>query len=219
MFVAGLTGGIASGKSTVSRMFRDAGAIIIDADEIAREVVTKGKPAWRKIRTHFGEEILLPDGEINRELLGKIIFHDHSQKKELNRMVHPFVFQRMEERIAGAESDNPDAIVILDIPLLIETGLYRNLSEIILVYIPENLQLKRLIARDHISEIDATARIRSQIPIDEKKKFASILIDNSSHFEKTKEKVLDIFQRLFEKERAEKKSGRFHLSIPHDAFE
>lgn len=219
MFVAGLTGGIASGKSTVSRMFRDAGAIIIDADEIAREVVTKGKPAWRKIRTHFGEEILLPDGEINRELLGKIIFHDHFQKKELNRMVHPFVFQRMEERIAGAESDNPDAIVILDIPLLIETGLYRNLSEIILVYIPENLQLKRLIARDHISEIDATARIRSQIPIDEKKKFASILIDNSSHFEKTKEKVLDIFQRLFEKERAEKKSGRFHLSIPHDAFE
>ncbi len=219
LLVAGLTGGIASGKSTVSRMFREAGAKIIDADEIAREVVKKEKPAWREIRANFGKEILLPDGEINRDLLGKIIFHDHSQKKKLNRIVHPFVFQGMEDNIVSAESDNPDAIVILDVPLLIETGLYRNLSEIILVYIPENFQLRRLIARDHLSEIDAKARIHSQMPIDEKKQFATILIDNSNHFEKTKEKVLDVFQRLFEKERVEKKPVRFHLPIPHDTFE
>ncbi len=219
MLIAGLTGGIASGKSTVSGMFREAGAELIDADEIAHEVVKKGKPAWRKILAHFGEEILLPGGEINRDLLGKIIFHDHSQKKELNRIVHPFVFQKMEKNIENAESGNPRAIVILDVPLLIETGIYQNLSEIILVYIPENLQLERLIARDHISEIDAKARIRSQMPIDEKKQFASILIDNSMSHEKTKEKVLDVFQILHEKERAEKKSGRFHPFIPHETLE
>jgi len=132
---------------------------------------------------------------------------------------YPFVFQRMEENIVHLESVNPDAILILDVPLLIETGLYQNLSEIILVYIPENVQLKRLIARDHISEIDAKARIRSQMPIDEKKQFASILIDNSMSYEKTKEKVLDVFQILHEKERAEKKPGRFHLLIPHETFE
>ncbi len=218
MLIAGLTGGIASGKSTVSRMFREAGAELIDADEIAREVVKKGNPAWSKIKAHFGEEILLPDGEINRDLLGKIIFHDHSQKKELNRIVHPFVFQKMEKNIVNAESGNPNAIVILDVPLLIETGLYHNLSDIILVYIPENLQLERLIARDHISEIDAKARIRSQMPIDEKKQFVSILIDNSMSYEKTKEKVLDVFQILHEKERAEKKPGRFHLFIPHETL-
>jgi dephospho-CoA kinase len=219
LLVTGLTGGIASGKSTVSRMFREAGAELIDADEIAREVVKQGNPAWSKIKAHFGEEILLPDGEINRDLLGKIIFHDHSQKKELNRIVHPLVFQKIEMNIVKVESGNPNAIVILDVPLLIETGIYHNLSEIILVYIPENLQLERLIARDHISEIDAKARICSQMPIDEKKQFATILIDNSNCFEKTKEKVLDVFQILLEKEKAEKKPGRFHLSIPHEAFE
>jgi dephospho-CoA kinase len=219
LLVAGLTGGIASGKSTVSRMFRGAGAEIIDADEIAREVVKKGKPAWRKIKTHFGEEILLPDGEINRDLLGKIIFHDHSQKKKLNRIVHPFVFQKIEENIVNAESSNPNTIVILDVPLLIETGLYHSLSEVILVYVPLNLQLERLIARDHISQIDATARIRSQMPIDEKKQFASFVIDNSKSFEKTKEKVLDVFQILLEKERAKKKPDHFHLFIPQETFE
>jgi dephospho-CoA kinase len=199
LLVAGLTGGIATGKSTVAKIFKDAGAELIDADQIAREVVKKGKPAWKKIIAHFGDEILLSDGEIDRELLGDIIFHDGAQKKSLNRIVHPFVFEKMEADIVNAEAANPGAIIILDVPLLIETRIYQGLSEVILVYIPEILQLERLMARDHISEADAKARIQSQMPIDEKKIYASILIDNCFSVEKTKERVLEVLQLLREK--------------------
>jgi len=219
LIIAGLTGGIASGKSTVSGIFREAGAGIIDADQIAHEVVQKGKPAWEKIKDHFGDTILLSDGNINRTLLGKIIFHEPDQKKILNRIVHPFVFQKMDAEIARLESRIPDAVVILDVPLLIETNMHRKLSEVILVYIPESLQLERLMARDGIPRIDAEARIRSQMPIDEKKQYATILIDNSRHIDKTREKVLDVLQVLYRKEKISQKDTRFRLSTPQEISE
>jgi dephospho-CoA kinase len=219
LIIAGLTGGIASGKSTVSGIFREAGANIIDADQIAHEVVQKGKPAWKKIKDHFGDAILLSDGNIDRTLLGKIIFHNTDRKKILNRIVHPFVFQEMDAEIAGIESHNPDAIVILDVPLLIETNMHRKLSEVILVYIPENLQLERLMARDRIPRIDAEARIRSQMSIDEKKLYATILIDNSNPIDKTREKVRDVFQVLCRKGKISQKDTRFRLSVPQEISE
>jgi dephospho-CoA kinase len=197
--VIGLTGGIATGKSTVSALLEKAGAVIIDADRIARQVVKKGLPAYREIIENFGESILLPDGEINRSALGDIIFNDPQKKQLLNRIVHPHVRKEQNRQLKGIEKKDPGAIVILDIPLLIETQTYRDLSEVIVVYAPEHIQMKRLMQREDISKSDALARIRSQIPIEEKKDKATIVIDNSGTRENTRKQTLKLFQRLKDK--------------------
>ncbi|MGD8722109.1 MAG: dephospho-CoA kinase, partial [Desulfobacterales bacterium] len=113
MIVAGLTGGIGTGKSTVAAVFADAGAVIIDADEIARDVVATGRPAWCRIVAHFGREVLLPDGDIDRKKLGAIIFNDARQKAHLDRIVHPHVIAETEQRLKEIERVQPQAVVIL----------------------------------------------------------------------------------------------------------
>jgi dephospho-CoA kinase len=197
--VVGLTGGIATGKSMVSAILENAGAVIIDADRIAREVAKKGSPAYRKIIANFGESILLPDGEINRGALGDIIFNNPQKRQLLNSIVHPHVRKEQNRQLKGIEKNDPGAIVILDIPLLIETQTYRDLSEVIVVYAPEHIQMKRLMQREDISKSDALARIRSQIPIEEKKDKATIVIDNSGTRENTRKQTLKLFQRLKDK--------------------
>jgi dephospho-CoA kinase len=194
--VIGLTGGIATGKSTVSAMFKKAGAMIIDADRIAREVVKKGMPAYREIVAHFGSAVLLPDGEINRNALGDIIFKDPQKKQLLNRIVHPPVKKEVNRQLKQIERTHPKAVAILDIPLLIEAGMHQDLSEIIVVYTPQYIQIKRLMQRDQISEADALARVCSQMPIEEKKKLATIVIDNSGAIENTRKQTIEIFKRL-----------------------
>lgn len=196
MQVIGLTGGIATGKSTVSAMFKKAGAMIIDADRIAREVVKKGMPAYREIVAHFGSAVLLPDGEINRNALGDIIFKDPQKKQLLNRIVHPPVKKEVNRQLKQIEQTHPKAVAILDIPLLIEAGMHQDLSEIIVVYTPQYIQIKRLMQRDQISEADALARVCSQMPIEEKKKLATIVIDNSGAIENTRKQTIEIFKRL-----------------------
>ncbi len=199
MLVIGLTGGIATGKSTVSSIFKNAGAVIIDADRIAREVVKKGRPAHRAIVKNFGKNVLLPDGEINRSVLGEIIFNDPQKKELLNNIVHPHVRKEQNRQLNHIEKTNPNTIVILDIPLLLESKMYRDLSEVVVVYAPEQIQMKRLMQRDGISQVDALARVRSQMPIDEKKDKATIVIDNSGTRENTRKQALKIFQRLKDK--------------------
>lgn len=198
MQVIGLTGGIATGKSTVSAMLKRAGALIIDADRIARAVVKKGLPAYREIVDHFGPRVLLPDGEIDRNALGDIIFNDPQKKQLLNRIVHPRVKKEVNRQLKQIETTHPKAVAILDIPLLIEAGMHNDLSEIIVVYAPQHMQIKRLMQRDRISEADALARVRSQMPIEEKKQQATIVIDNSGTIENTRRQTLDIFKRLNE---------------------
>jgi dephospho-CoA kinase len=199
LVIAGLTGGIASGKSTVSAFLEDAGAIIVDADKIAREAVQKGRPAWREIISAFGQSVLLPDGEINRVLLGDIIFNDPDRKQVLNRIVHPEVISETATRLADIEKNQPDAVVILDVPLLIESGMNTGLSEIIVVYVPEPVQIQRLMIRDALTQAQAIARIRSQMPIEEKKQRATIVIDNSGTRENTRTVSLTVYQRLKDK--------------------
>jgi dephospho-CoA kinase len=199
LVIAGLTGGIASGKSTVSAFLEDAGAVIVDADKIAREVVQKGQPAWREIVGAFGQTILLPDGEINRVLLGDIIFNDPAQKQLLNRIVHPGVISETASRLTEIERNQPNPVVILDVPLLIESGMDTGLSDIIVVYIPEPVQIQRLMGRDALTQSQALARIRSQMPIEEKKKRATIVIDNSGSLENTRHISLNVYQHLKEK--------------------
>lgn len=196
MRVIGLTGGIATGKSTVSEILEKAGAVIIDADRIAREAVKKGRPAYREIVEHFGETVLLPDGEINRSVLGDIIFHAPHKKQMLNKIVHPYVKKETRRQLQSIQHTQPDSIVILDIPLLIEADMDKDLEEVIVVYVPEHIQIKRLMKRDSLPSADARARIRSQMPIDEKKNRATIVIDNSGTREDTRKLTLEIYQTL-----------------------
>lgn len=196
MVIAGLTGGIATGKSTVSSILRKAGAIIIDADTIARDAVKKNLPAWHEIVRIFGKEVLLPDGEINRTYLGNIIFGDPSKKEILNKIVHPHVIQKVAELIEEIGKESPDSIVILDVPLLIEAGMHKGLEDVVLVYTPENIQIKRLVERDGISDEEALLKVHSQMPIEEKREFATIIIDNSGTPEATRERALEVLNHL-----------------------
>ena len=196
VIIAGLTGGIASGKSTVSRFLSDAGARIIDADKIAREVVKPGTPGYDAILSFFSRTILLPDGEIDRRRLGEIIFNDTDKKARLDAIVHPLVFERSAEMIAQIAAQAPDAVVIMDIPLLLEAGMGSDLAEVIVVYVPENIQLERLRNRDGIDKQAAMARIRSQMPIEKKRKLATIVIDNSSTLSDSRKRALAVFNRL-----------------------
>jgi len=200
LIIAGLTGGIATGKSTVSSILREAGAIIIDADAIARDAVKKDLPAWHEIVRIFGKEILLPDGEIDRVRLGDIIFKDASKKEILNKIVHPHVIQRVAEMIEEIGKESPGSIVILDVPLLIEAGMDKGLEDVILVYTPEWIQIERLIERDGISDEDALLRVRSQMPIEKKREFSTIIIDNSGTIEATKKRALEVFDSLKKKQ-------------------
>lgn len=196
MIVAGLTGGIASGKSTVSAFFKDAGAFIIDADRIAHEVVKKGLPAHDEIIQHFGRKVMLPNGELNRSLLGDIIFNDSEKKLTLNNIVHPYVMQRTDEDLRQIEQSHPDAVVILDVPLLFESGMHRTTTEVIVVYVPEQIQLERLMLRNHLSKEEALARIKSQMAIEEKKNLATFVIDNSGTIDGTRTQTLEVYRHL-----------------------
>jgi dephospho-CoA kinase len=196
VIVAGLTGGIATGKSTVAAIFEEAGAFLIDADRIAREVVRPGTPAYSDIVAHFGRGILAADGEIDRKLLAALIFSDPVQRRSLEAIVHPHVKKETARRLALIRQDAPDAVVVVDVPLLFETGMNRDYHPVIVVYIPEPLQLARLVARDGINETEAHARIHSQLPIETKKSLATHVIDNSDSIEATRTQVLEIYRQL-----------------------
>jgi dephospho-CoA kinase len=189
--VIGLTGGIASGKSTVSSMLMDMGITVVDADIEARLAVMKGEPAYNKIIEEFGREILLDNGEIDRQKLGSIIFHQDEKRQTLNEIVHPEVRKRMKEKTETAKQNGEEAVV-LDIPLLFESKLTYMVDKTLLVYVDAETQLKRLIARNNLSVEDAQARIRSQLPLSEKLKLADSVIDNNGSLADTKKQLLKI---------------------------
>ncbi len=196
MVLAGLTGGIASGKSVVSSLFKEMGAYIIDADRIAHEVVSpQGRP-WHEIVEVFGKEILLPNQSIDRKLLAKIVFDDPDRREELNAIVHPRVFAEEERQRKAIAEQDPKAVIIFDVPLLIETGSYELMDKVILVYVPRALQLKRLMERDHLTREEATKRVDAQIPLKEKRRYADYIIDGGQSVEEIKKKVREIFLKL-----------------------
>lgn len=199
--ILGLTGGIATGKSTVTGMLRERGIPVIDADQIAREVVEPGKPAYEAIVRHFGRDILLEDGEINRKKLGEIVFSDEAERQKLNAIVHPEVRRVMREEAEAAEANGAD-IVFMDIPLLFESKLQYMVEKIVLVYAPADMQLARMMERDELEEEQAQKRLKAQFPIDQKKKDADFLIDNSTTREETERQV----EKLLAELRAELKS-------------
>lgn len=194
--IIGLTGGIATGKSTVSRLFAERGAHLIDADQVAREVVEPHTEGWHRIRVRFGEEVFHPDGTLDRKALGTRVFRDAEARKALNRMLHPLIVERMRTLTKQCRERDPDGIVVWDTPLLIEGNLTKSVEKVIVVYVPETLQLQRLMARDGLSEEEARQRIASQLPIEEKKRYAHILIDNSGTLAETERQVDQIWKSL-----------------------
>ncbi|MFY4774633.1 dephospho-CoA kinase [Metabacillus sp. RGM 3146] len=191
--VIGLTGGIASGKSTVSNMIRDWGYPIIDADIIAKEAVDPGKPALEKIIKAFGRDILKGDGSLDRQKLGGIIFQNAAKREILNSIVHPAVREEMLKKRDEAKS-NGEKAVVLDIPLLFESKLAHFADVTLLVFTDDEVQLKRLMERNGYTEEEAAMRISSQMPLTEKKKLADAVIDNNGTLLETKEQLQDLFR-------------------------
>ncbi len=193
---AALTGGIASGKSTVSHMFQELGAYLIDADLVARQVVEPEKAAWQEIVEFFGQGILLPDKQIDRKQLGRIIFHHADKRKMLNQIVHPRVIAEINQQEHHVHQHDPETFVMVDVPLLIEASMYSDYAHIILVYVPETIQLQRLMRRDNISRQEALARIRSQMSLEEKRRYATHIIMNDADLDDTRKQVTAVYQAL-----------------------
>lgn len=191
----GLTGSIACGKSTVSRMLAERGARIIDADVLAREVVRPGEAAWSLIVDYFGQDILLPDRQIDRTKLGQIVFTDEEARRVLNGIVHPAVRSRMRELADKAEQEGV-RLIVLDIPLLYESKLEHMVERIVVVSCTEEQQLTRLIARNGFSDEEARRRIASQMSTAEKVARAHDVIDNSRTLIETERQVDELVKRL-----------------------
>ncbi len=192
--VIGLTGSIATGKSTVSNMLRELGIPIVDADQIAREVVKPGEVAYEKIVKTFGDAIVQSDGLIDRKKLGAIVFSNDEQRKKLNAIVHPEVRKKMIMQREYYKEQGYKA-VILDIPLLFESGLTDYVEKTLVVYVEESTQLKRLMKRDNSTKEEALQRMQSQYPIKDKIKLADAVINNNGSLDETREQLLALLKK------------------------
>ncbi len=203
MLIVGLTGGIASGKSLVAKVFQDLGAHIIDADKIVHELLEPGQQAWEEVVEYFGPEIVFPDKTIDRRKLGEIVFKDAEKRAWLNQCLHPKVFAVYTARVKHLCARALHAVIVLDAALLIETGYHKKMDRIVVVYADQEQQLERLTSRDRFSREQALVRIRSQMPLSEKRKQADYVIENTGTREETERQAREIFQKL--KQEAERK--------------
>lgn len=194
-----LTGGIGTGKSAVAAMLAEMGAHIIDTDLIAREVVEPGKPALREIRDFFGDGVIKRDGTLNREELRGRIIRDPDMRNRLNGITHPRINNIVMERIAEYGSKGDGMPIIIDVPLLYESGWDKIFPESILVYAPASAQVERLMERDGLNRETAEITLKAQLSIEEKKGRAKYLIDNSGGLEETRKQVSRLFKELCRK--------------------
>jgi dephospho-CoA kinase len=194
MRIIGLTGGIGSGKSTVSGILRELGATVVDADEAARAVVEPGEPALDEIRQEFGDEVIGPGGGLDREAVAERVFGDEAARRRLNAITHPRVGEWMAARIAEAAARGIE-MVIMDTPLLYEAGLDGGAAETVVVWVPMEVQVQRAVQRG-MEEADVRARIRAQMPLDEKRGRADHVIDNSGDVEATRALVETLWRQL-----------------------
>jgi len=206
MLRAGLTGGIATGKTTVGIMFIELGCHLLDADRITHELFRPGEPVYTAVVQAFGENILSPDRTINRNVLGEIVFSDPQARTKLNGIVHPAVVQRQRDWLNEMEAKDPDGIGIVDAALMIEVGTYKNYDKVIVVTCTPDVQKQRLRARSRLSEEQIEARIRSQMPLEEKVKYADFVIENSADLANARRQVAEVNSKL--RESASSTSGR-----------
>lgn len=179
MIVVGLTGGVATGKSTVARMFKQCGAVVIDADELAREVVKPDKPAWRQVVKRFGKTVLNPDRTLNRRELGAVVFGNRTKLRQLEHIIHPRVAREQARLTKQAAQKDPHAVVIYDVPLLFEVGIDKRVDKIIVVTADRKTQVARLKKRNGLPRTEALRRIKSQMPLAEKRRRADYVLDGT----------------------------------------
>jgi len=196
MLRVGLTGSIGVGKSFVTSVFVELGCRVLDADQTAREVVMPGTPGLKALTEVFGEDILAADGTLDRKRLGALIFADQTKREKLNHILHPFIIARQDEILNGWEAEDPKGIGIVDAALMIESGGYKRFDKLIVVHCRPEVQLERLMLRDKLSRDEALRRINSQMPQEEKQKYADYLIDTSDGFELTRSRTLEIYNQL-----------------------
>jgi dephospho-CoA kinase len=196
MLIVGLTGGVASGKTTVSQVLKEEGAYIIDADRIARELVQPLAPAWKKLVRAFGKEILREDGSIHRKKLADKVFADLRQRKLLNQILHPRIRKEMEQKAKEIGQKDPEAIVVIDAPLLVELGDHCWMDKLMVVTSTQKQQIKRLEERDGVNREEALRMLASQMPVKDKVKLADFVIRNQGSLQKTKKETREIFQEL-----------------------
>ncbi len=196
MKIIGLTGNIASGKSTVASILKNLGASIIDADQIARDVVDRGKPALQKIADHFGSEVIKSDGTLNREVLGSIIFNDEDKREVLNSIIHPEIFGEISTLIDKYRSEGKE-IVIIEAALIVEREkLKQMIDKLIVVNTSEKTQMERLASRNDYTSEQARARINSQMPAEQKIKYADYIINNDSDLEHLSHQTKEIWDKI-----------------------
>jgi len=196
MILVGLTGGIATGKSTVAGMFKRCGAVVIDADRLAREAVQPGKPAWREIVKAFGKTILNPDRTVNRPALGTTVFGHPAKLRRLEHMIHPRVAREQRRLTQQAAKKDPRAVVIYDVPLLFEAGIDARVDTIIVVTADRETQIARLKKRNRLSRAEALRRIKSQMPLADKRRRADYTLSGTCPFPQLKKQVRLLYQSL-----------------------
>jgi dephospho-CoA kinase len=196
MLAVGLTGGVASGKTTVARILKEEGAILLDADQIARELVEPRTPTWAEVVKAFGPDILDEEGAIRRKKLADLAFSDPRRRRRLNEILHPPIKKEIARRLKEIGRSNPDAIVIVDAALLVETGDYREMDRLIVVTSTEVQQLERLWQRDGTGREQALAILSSQLEAEEKVKVADFVIRNEGSLEETKKRTREVFREL-----------------------
>jgi dephospho-CoA kinase len=189
----GLTGGIASGKSTVSAMLRELGAVVIDADQLAREVVAKGTPGLAAVVEEFGPGLLTPDGDLDRAAMGDLVFSDQSARKRLEAIVHPLVFERIVDLETHAP---PGSVVVHDIPLLAESGRADTFDAVIVVDAPQDVQVARMVRDRGWTEAEALSRIAAQATAEDRRAIATYLVDNTGSLEDLRAEVEKIYAAL-----------------------
>ncbi|MGQ9509992.1 MAG: dephospho-CoA kinase [Thermodesulfobacteriota bacterium] len=195
-FLLGVTGGIATGKSTVAQMLKEFGAFTIDCDLLSRKVVEPNKPAWKEILNYFGEGVLLEDRSLNRRVLSEIVFSDPGKRRKLEEITHPKIQDEILREVREHTLKEPEALIAVIVPLLFEVHWNSLFHKTLLVYAPEKLQIKRLMERDQISREIALKIIHSQMSIEEKKAYADYIIDNSGSLEETRRQVKEIWNKL-----------------------
>jgi dephospho-coA kinase len=196
MYRIGLTGSIATGKSTVTNMLKELGAFVIDCDKTARDVVAPGTRGLAKIEAAFGKDAIGADGSMDRVYIGDLVFRNPEMKKRLENILFPLIFEALDEELLRLEREGATPVVFLDMPLLYEVKYDSYVDEVWLVYVPFEVQLSRLMKRNGYTKEEALLRIHSQISVDKKKSLAQQVIDNSGTLEDTKEQVRSLWERL-----------------------
>jgi len=202
MLRVGLTGSIAVGKSYVVSVFAELGCVTFDADKVAHSVMAPGRPAYDDLAREFGNDILAPDGSIDRQKLGAIVFVDEARRRRLNEIVHPRVIEEQNRLLQEAESKHPDGVAIIDAALMIESGGYKRFDKLIVVYCDRETQIARLTRRNQITREDAERRVAAQMSSDEKLRYADYAIDTSGTFEETRQRVVEVYEELLRFQRS-----------------